>query len=74
MKYLIYIIIPFGGTEWKPIKSVKRSEDGEFLYDLATSADCMSYNDATSFLNDLKAQFPEQTFEMQEVEEPYYGS
>jgi hypothetical protein len=73
MKYLVYII-PFGDTEWKPIKSVTRSEDGALHYDTATSADVMSYDDATSFLDNLKAQFPDQKFEMQEVEEPYYGS
>jgi len=73
MKYLVYII-PFGDTEWRPIKSVTRSEDGELNYDIATSADSMSYDDAISFLNNLQAQFPEQKFEMQEVEEPYYGS
>jgi hypothetical protein len=73
MKYLVYII-PSGPSEWRPIKRVTRSEDGELTFETAAVADAMSYNDALNFLNDLKAQFPDQQFEMQEVEEPYYGA
>jgi hypothetical protein len=72
MKYLVYII-PSGQSEWRPIKSVTRNEDGGLIFETATVDHAMSYNDALSFFNDLKAQFPDQQFEMQEVEEPYYG-